>query len=224
MYIDTTTFLNSQVTESTTEASSELGKDDFLKILIAQLETQDPFNPLDDKEMVSQLAQFSSLEQLTNMSESLETASDLIAQQTAISAVSYVGMDVYAEDSALTKDGDDISGVIYSMPEDATQATAYIYDESGVLLDSVDLGSLTEGEHQFQWDGLDSSGDEAADGLYNVAIYAENANGESLSVSTYVSGKVTGVSTESGSVMLILEGDREVNLLSIYQVGEHQTQ
>jgi len=224
MYIDTTSYLNSLQIDDTSDSTSTLGKDDFLTILIAQLEYQDPFDPMDEKEMVSQLAQFSSLEQLTNINETLEDATDLMATQTATSAVSFIGKDVYASGHVLIKDQDGTSNVLYSLEEDAASLTAHIYDQDGNLIASVDLGETTAGEYSFSWDGLDSNGLEAEDGSYNVAFSAENADGEEILVSSYVSGLVTGISTEDGSVMLLLESGAEVNLLSVYQVSQHAVQ
>lgn len=199
-------------------ASTELDRDDFLQLLIAQLEWQDPLNPMEDTEMVSQLAQFSSLDQLTSMNESMDSLSEQLATQIGMSAVNYIGKEVEAYGSSMSKDGDSISTVTYTLPEDAVTGYAHVIDEDGQIVASVELTDLAEGDHAFVWNGLNTSGDEADDGQYAIAFTAENADGESLSITAQVSGTVTSVYTENGSTMLGLSDGRTVNLLNVGKI------
>jgi len=223
MYIDTTSYLNSLTPDTTTdddEDSSSLGKDDFLTLLVAQLENQDPFNPTDEKEMISQLAQFSSLEQLTNISETLESGLSVLNAQTATSAVSYIGKSIVAEGYELTKDGEDISDTQFSLDDSVYGVTAHIYDENGKLVQTEYIGDLAAGDHTYEWDGLDYNGDEVDDGTYVIALtgYSDEALSEAVSITTNVSGVVTGMSFDDGSVVLTLADGREVDLMNIIEV------
>ena len=88
---------STQSTSALTSATNDLGKDAFLKLLIAELSNQDPLNPIEDREFISQMATFSSLEQMQNMNKTLES----MAEANKFSAVSYIGKAVaYSVDSA----------------------------------------------------------------------------------------------------------------------------
>jgi len=203
---------------SSTTASTELGRDEFLQLLIAQLEWQDPLDPMDDTEMVSQLAQFTSLEEMEAMNESLDSVASLLSTQVGMSAVGYMGKEVEAIGSAMSKDGDFISTVTFTLPEESALTYAHVINEDGDIVASVALGSLSSGDHAFVWDGFDTSGDEADDGQYAIAFTAEDDNGESLTVTTQVSGVVTSIYQENGSTMLGLSDGRAVNLLNVGKV------
>ncbi len=225
MYIDTTSYLNSLSPATTTdddEDSSSLGKDDFLTLLVAQLENQDPFNPTDEKEMISQLAQFSSLEQLTNISETLESGLSVLNAQTATSAVSYIGKSIMAQGYELVKDGESMSETQFTLDDPVYGVTAHIYDEDGKLVQTEVLGDLSAGDHSYVWDGLDYDGDEVDDGTYVIALtgYSDESLSTSVSISTNVSGVVSGMSFEDGNVVLTLEDGRQVNLLNIIEVSD----
>jgi len=222
MYVNANEYLNSLQPTATSDdtASDSLGKDDFLTLLVAQLETQDPFDPMDEKEMISQLAEFSSLEQLTNVNETLESVLTLLTNQSASSAVSYIGKTVMASGYELTKDGDEVSEAQFTLDDAAYGVTAHIYDSDGQLITSTLIGDLAAGEHSFTWDGLDYNGDEAADGDYIIAIsaYSDSDLQTAMTVSTNVSGEVSGVSTQDGVVYLTLADGREVNLLDVVNI------
>ena len=106
--------------EALRETNSELGKDAFLKILIAQLSNQDPLDPLKDKDFIAQMAQFSTLEQMTNMNKSIEQMNAV----TKGSAVNYIGRVVeYLDDEGLSTYG----------------TVAYVrFDKSGVILTTTE--------------------------------------------------------------------------------------
>lgn len=220
-YIDTTSYLNSIATSSTTDtASSSLGKDDFLSILVAQLENQDPFNSTDPAEMIGQLTQFSMLEQMTNMNETL--TSSLTAQnlQTATSAASYIGKTVMASGYTLTVESGTASSTTYTLDSDATSLKAYVYSSDGDLVRTVNIGSKEAGDYTFRWDGLNSDGETMDDGTYSIAIAGADAEGTEVKASTTVSGVVNGVSVKSGTIMLTLKDGREVSLSNIQSVTD----
>ena len=99
----------------TTAKNDVLGKDAFLKLLVTQLQNQDPLNPLDDKEFIAQLAQFSSLEQMTNISSGITSLTEKTAQQDMLSAVNYIGKEVTAEGSELTKGENYVTPVYFTL-------------------------------------------------------------------------------------------------------------
>ncbi|GFK94370.1 Basal-body rod modification protein FlgD [Fundidesulfovibrio magnetotacticus] len=219
MYVDTTSYLNSIKTSSTSStASSSMGKDDFLAILVAQLENQDPFNSTDPAEMIGQLTQFSILEQMTNMNETLTSTLAAVNVQTATGAVSYIGKTVMAQGSTLSVEDGTASSATYTLDSDATGLKAYIYDEDGSVVRTVTIGDQTSGDHDFQWDGKDDDGETVDDGTYTLAIAGTDADGNDVVASTVISGLVSGVSVSSGTVMLSLKDGREVALANVTSV------
>ncbi|MBI4805097.1 MAG: flagellar hook capping protein [Desulfovibrio sp.] len=220
-YIDTTSYLNSITASSTTDTvSSSLGKDDFLSILVAQLENQDPFNSTDPAEMIGQLTQFSMLEQMTNMNTTLTSALTALNLQTATSAASYIGKTVMASGYSLSVEDGTASSTTYTLDSDVTTLKAYVYSSDGDLVRTVNIGSKEAGDYTFQWDGLDSDGKVVDDGTYSIAIAGSDADGNEVTASTTVSGVVTGVSVSSGTIMLTLKDGREVSLSNIQSVTD----
>lgn len=223
MYVNTTDYLNSTYTPSTaSDADGDLGKDDFLNLFVTQLQNQDPLDPMDDTQTLAQLAEFSSLEQLTNINTALADLTDTLTQQAMTGAVSYIGKDVMAGGYMISKDGADVSDVTYTVPLDAESVTAMVFDEDGNIVKTVDLGKMDAGEYDFLWDGSGNDGSDLDDGIYSIAFAAETAEGEPMSVSTMVSGRVSGVSQSGGSTILQLDDGREVDLANVWTVTDHQ--
>ena len=221
MYVDTTSYLNSIQSDSTSStASSSLSSDDFLTILVAQLQNQDPFNSQDPSEMIGQIAQLSTLEQLTTMNDTLTSVLTALNLQSASSSVSYIGKTVMASGYSLTKEDDAVSSSTYTLDSDATALKAYVYDSDGGLVRTVDIGAKSAGDYSFQWDGKDDDGNLVDDGTYSLAIAGTDASGSTITASTTISGVVSGVSVESGSVMLTLKDGREVALSNVQSVQE----
>ncbi|TVM15936.1 flagellar hook capping protein [Oceanidesulfovibrio indonesiensis] len=208
----------SSSSSSSTTSSTELSDDDFLTLFIAQLENQDPLNPMENTDMLAQLAQFSTVEQLTSMNQSIKTLVQQSNAQIINSAVSYIGMDVVAEGNTVSVSESVVSPLYYSLPEDADQAMAYIYNESGNIVDSVMLSELKAGDHTFQWDGLSSNGEQVPSGNYSVGIVAIDDLGDLISVSTLCQGNVVGMASQNGSTVFQLDDGRYVDMMSISQV------
>ena len=180
MYIDATTYTNSAYSSSEDEeSSSEISAEDFLELLVAQLENQDPLNPTDDAEMLAELAQMYTLEEMSTMNENLETMTSQLNLILVNSAVSFIGQEVIAEGDTITVDDTDISEITYTLDEDAVSGEVSIYDEDSNIVQTVTLTELEgETEHTFQWDGYDDDGNYVDDGTYTVSFTCYNEDGE----------------------------------------------
>ncbi len=200
------------------EHKSQLGQDDFLKLLLTQMQNQDPANPMEDKEYMAQMAQFSSLEQLTQMNSSMKTMIGNNSQDQMVSAVGFIGKEVKAEGYTVSREGDSVSKVFYGLGEPVANAFINIYDNNKNLVRTVQLGSKAEGTYEFEWDGKDYAGKDVPDGVYTIAMAAEDANGKPVMVKTEVSGEVTGVVSEGGQQYLHLKDGRYINFLNIREV------
>ncbi|MGE4296411.1 MAG: flagellar hook assembly protein FlgD [Desulfovibrionaceae bacterium] len=209
-----------EVDFATTEATgdSELDKEDFLTLLVTQLEYQDPLNPTDDTEFTAQLAQFSSLEQLTNISETLDGMAETDTQESLLNASSYIGKYVVAEGSSVTKNEDEISTIYFDVDEAIAVGYVNVYDANSNLIRSEVMGSKAAGSYSYTWDGLNSEGDAVEDGVYYVAMAAQDADGQAVLIYTDVSGEVTGVQSYDDTTYLILADGRAVEYSAVTRV------
>ncbi|MFO8032444.1 MAG: flagellar hook capping FlgD N-terminal domain-containing protein [Desulfohalobiaceae bacterium] len=198
--------------------SSELDRQSFMKMLLTQLENQDPTDPMKDRDFVAQLAQFSSLEQLINLNDGMESMQEEQLQDRMLGAVSYVGQELRADGGQISKDDSGTSTVFYELEESAQDVVFDIYNQDDKIIDSVSQGPKAAGESSFNWDGTDYQGQEVEAGLYRVEPRAEGENGEELEVKTDISGKVEGVGMQEESIVLTLADGREVQLDQIKEV------
>ena len=200
-------------------AESTLGKEDFLLLLVTQLQYQDPMDPMENTEFTAQLAQFSSLEEMYNMNDNLQS---LLLYQASINnsqAVSFIGKDVSAVGNEIAINDGVPEDIYYDLAEDATEVTISIYDSDGELVRSIVTDPQEAGEQVVQWDGEDDDGNELPDGTYSCTITAKNEEGEIVSANTYIKGTVTGVTFEDGIVYLML-GDRMLTLSEVIKIEE----
>lgn len=197
---------------------SELDRDAFLQLLTTQLANQDPLNPMEDKEFVAQLAQFSSLEQLNNISDSIADFKDAFARQETLSAINYIGKEILADGRSISKDGGSISSFSYTLPDTAERLYLNIFDTNGNIVRSITLPGRMPGEHQFAWDGMDHNGNALPDGVYSVSMTAEGRNGDPLTVTTQTSGVVSGVVNDGEQTLLRLQDGRRVNIGDVREV------
>lgn len=196
--------LTGQYTTTTAEEETDsMGKEDFLKIFLAQLEYQDPLNPTEGTEMTSQLAQFSSLEQQTNTNDLLEEISLKLDAQTENRFLDYVGKEVMILSEAMTIEEGELSGASFAIEEDA-DVEVVIYDSNGGEINRLSIGTLEAGYHAVGWDGKDSSGNAAEDGKYSFEVIATDDAGEDVEVHTAYSGRVTGVTYEWDTPYLLI--------------------
>lgn len=201
--------ISSTTTASTSSAASEsqaMGKDDFLMLLVTQLENQDPLNPMDGTEFTAQLAQFSSLELLQNISNDIVGLKEVQTDQGQSQAVAYLGKTVVAKGDSIELSAGTADAIRFDLAEPATSASATIYDSTGQYVRTIDLGSPNAGYQTAFWDGLDANGQPVADGKYSVAVLAMTAAGQTVEVPTYTEGVVTGVDFSSGDALLSVNG------------------
>jgi flagellar basal-body rod modification protein FlgD len=193
-------------TEEPSTASSEevMGKDDFLTLLVAQLQNQDPLDPDDATEFTAQLAQFSSLEQLMNLNESVDALA--VTEQTSdqLSAMELIGKDVVYEGTGFEFNGEPVT-IGYQLDGAASSVTMTIQNDNGATVSTLTYSELAEGNHFIEWDGLASNGDVLDDGQYEISVQASAGDGESVGVTALVQSEVTGVEfdADTGTVTLV---------------------
>jgi flagellar basal-body rod modification protein FlgD len=169
-----------------------MGKEDFLTLLVAQLKNQDPLNPDDPTEFTSQLAQFSSLEQLTNLNESMENMAASNANSDRFSTLQTIGKNVIYQDSSFSYNGEEGAQLGYKLDGVASEVTLSI-KRNGSVIKTLTGTELSKGNHILNWDGLTESGTVADRGEYTISVSVQTAEGTSIAASPLIQSEVTGV-------------------------------
>jgi len=187
--------------------SDELGKDAFLKLMMAQLKQQDPTNPLKSHEMAAQLAQFSSVEQLTNIRTAIEELGNK-DNHDQFKLLDLIGKQVSGDSAQLRRTlGDSEHKVEFSLPASADRATVVIKNAKGQEVKKYELDHLKTGKNIVTWNGLKNDDSEAPVGDYRVEINASKA-GKALKAKTKFSGPVDGVTFTKNGPMLMVDGKK----------------
>lgn len=206
------------VSTASVTGSSAMGKDEFLKLLLAQLANQDPTAPTDNQQFIAQLAQFSSLEQAQATNSRLDSL--LLAQASAnqTSTASFIGKNVLykSSDVALTDTGAKILG---QLDRAAAKVTATIKDSTGKTVRTLTLENVAPGALAIPWDGKSDAGTALASGTYTVALEATDSAGKALTVQSQGRAKVTGVSFAEGYPQLIVN-DLAISMSDVMEISE----
>jgi flagellar basal-body rod modification protein FlgD len=206
-----------------TTSGTAQDKDMFLKLLIAQLTHQDPLNPVEDKEFIAQLAQFTSVEELQKISAGVEEMNGNYVKQQVTTAASFMGLRVSAKGDlvSLTDTASPSSYVYAEFPREATSVTFNVYatDAEGnpsSLVYSESLGGVQAGTQPYRWNGYASNGARCPAGNYVATFSALDGEGKNILVNTSSIGVVIGVETSTdGNHYLYLEDGRKVRLNDI---------
>ena len=201
-------------TTATTAKSQTLGQSDFLNLLVAQMKNQDPLNPSDPTQFTSQLAQYSQLEQLFNLNDSMGNLTTAQNNSDKLSSISLIGQDVVVEDSNFNLAKSPVQ-VGYTADGTATSIKLQISDSTGKNVATLTAKDLTAGSHFLTWNGQDSSGNMLASGTYTLAMDAKNSGGTAATVSSLVRAAVTGIDL-SGSEAKIVTGLGEYKVSAIH--------
>lgn len=197
---------------------NDLGKDEFMRLLIAQLEHQDPLDPTDNGEFIAQMAQFSSLEGISNLNTTVSGFAASMQSTQALQASTLVGRSVQVlSDWSELKNDKPITGTI-DLKDSSSDVFVAVYSGAGDYLGDISLGPRSEGEVSFEWSGLDTDGDPFPPGAYQFRAFANNG-GEHEGVDLYLSQNVASVSLNSGArgeIMLNLSGmDKAIPLRNV---------
>jgi flagellar basal-body rod modification protein FlgD len=179
--------------------------DNFLKLLTAQLQSQDPLSPLDATQFTEQLVQFTGVEQAIKTNDVLGQLVALVRADQISRAVGYLGAEVEAKGQTVRLDADGPATVRYRLDQTAAEVVIDIYDEAGRLVGSRQ-GMASSGVHDVSWDGRDHTGEQLPEGLYRVEARASDAAGAPVPVSTTVAGTVDGVELLGERLMLSVDG------------------
>ncbi len=172
--------------------TDELGQQDFLKLMTTQLKNQDPFAPMENGEFLAQIAQFASVSSLQELQSSFSQLSEALYSGQTLQAASLVGRHVLvAGDSGRWSGVEDVRGGV-ELPSNVAGVQVDIFDASGQLVRSIDMGPQSRGIAYFRWDGLSDAGMIAAPGRYTVRA-TTSVNGQEEALKTYMVSGVESV-------------------------------
>lgn len=203
--------------------SADLGREDFLLLLVTQLSNQDPLNPMDGQEFAAQLAQFSSLEQLVTMNDSIAQNGEingLLAQSINSGVASgLIGKEIEANGNALQLKEGATNKLRFDLGEAAATVSIEIFNEAGVKVRTIENGQRAAGEQDYVWDGTDDEGKKLATGNYTFEVKASDAEGNDIGVTTYTRGLVDRVSFGRDGILLWI-GQTSIAMGDVSSVSE----
>lgn len=192
--------------------SKEMGKEAFLQLLVAQLGNQDPMNPMKGQEFAAQLAQFSSLEQLTNISGQMEQQQgDSTALMQSVNsgvAAGLIGRSVEAAGNTVewTGEGEATLGLDLSAP--ASEVTVKIRNAAGSVVHSQTLENVSAGAEEIRWSGTTEDGSRLPKGTYSFDVTATDGEGNPVEAGTYIGGTVDRVTFGQEGTLLWVNGTK----------------
>lgn len=188
---------------------NQMGKDEFLKLLSFQLQHQDPMNPMDQSKMTGELAQFSQLEQLSNLNKKFDDANKTQGMQDKFYAASFIGKRVVTTGSTINlKNSGDTGEVLFKLDGDASKVMIRILDEKNNVMGEIWKDGMSAGSHQAIWDGVALDGSPAVKGSYRTQVKAWDMSGNEVGTRTEATGLVQSVTFDEGEPVLTVDGQK----------------
>ena len=207
---------------SAATGNQSLGKDAFLQLLVTQLKNQNPLSPQDNGAFVAQLAQFSSLEGINTLNDSVNAISSNFSSSQALQASSLVGRSIITQtDKALVDTSKSMTGSV-AVTSAVGNVSIKITDKDGNVVRTIDMGAQNAGNSDFIWDGKNDAGEVAPAGTYTFAATTTNDKGDAVALATSLPATVTSVtlSKTGGEMLLNLAGGMgSVKLSQIQTIG-----
>lgn len=194
------TLVQGQSAASTPLSDANASQDRFLKLLVAQMNNQDPMNPMDNAQMTSQMAQINTVSGINQLNETVKSLGTQFNAMQVLQGASLVGHDVLLNGNRLSVDGGTAKGAI-DLPTNADKVTLQIVSPGGKLLDSIDLGAVQAGRHDFQWDASNYTGT----GNPTFKVIATNGT-QSVAATPFVRDTIVSVSNTGAGMSVQLKG------------------
>jgi flagellar basal-body rod modification protein FlgD len=189
-----------------TKPAGSMDQSDFLRLMTTQLSTQDPFNPVDNTQMVAQMAQFSQLAGISDMNKSLASIASVLAPGRLTDAASWIGRSMLTQSDIATPLQDGSYAGQISLPADADQVNLSFVDQNGKLVHSETLGAQKAGDLSFGWDGKDATGNVVANGPLQIVVDA-SGGGQAVAATTATWTGIAGIqSPANGGATKLVTG------------------
>ena len=208
------------VKEAAKKTKEEMGKQEFLTLFTAQLQNQNPLEPVKNEAFVAQLAQFSQLEALTNMQGSLDKFVTSMSGERMLGSASLIGKKVSVTDMPTQlNNGGEITGNI-DLPMGASGVQLSVFDSQGRLVQELVSGPQMPGSMPLVWDGKDAANKPAPPGLYRLSATAVvNGQTSNVHVNTLSTVRAIASNPADGSVSVEVDGGRSILLTDVKRVG-----
>jgi flagellar basal-body rod modification protein FlgD len=214
-------------TSSTGTSSSQNLSDTFLKLLVAQMNNQDPLNPVDNSQVTSQMAQISTVTGISTLNSTVNQLVSQLQQGQAMQSAQLAGRTVLVPGHALSlqavTSANGATGSMssfggFNLDSAADSVTVTVKDASGATVRTLNLGSMQAGVQDFSWDGSTNTGATAAAGNYTYAVSA-TASGKAVTTTAYDAQAVVGVVPQaSGGIQYLLGNGSQVGFSQIAQI------
>lgn len=204
------------ITSPTVQNSSSFSQVDYMILLAAELQYQDPTDPMDTDKLTEQTCMFSQLDELQSINSQI---GDLGEALNRTDPVSYLGREVEVEGDTLVMTDGETSEVTMYLAEDADSVIIDIYDSQGNIVAMQNLGSMPVGFQQIEWDGTLLTGETAGDGTYSIGVRALDENGQSIETATTIKDTVVSVANSSNGTVLTLSSGAVVNFTDVISVS-----
>lgn len=188
---------------------NKMGKDEFLKLLTHQLQNQDPMKPMEQGKMAGELAQFSQLEQLSNLNNKFENMNKNAQVEDKFYGASFLGKEVVTQGSSLDFEGEGTEAdILFTLPQPASKALVRIFDSKNNMVGEMWKENLGRGNQNVEWDGTQLDGAISGAGEFSVSVLAWDDSAEPMPVETKVKGQVDSVFFENGETVLLVDGKK----------------
>lgn len=200
------------------ERKKKMDKNDFLKLMLTQLKNQDPLKPEKPDKLAVQLAQFASVEQLTNMNQSMEKFTSQSDPLKPMQAANFLGKTITTDGSKISLAEGKGADISFSLEEAAESLKIEVLDKNQSVVKTIEKeGPFQKGEQSIEWDGIRSDGRQAVMGDYQVRIVGFGERGKTIPVDLYEKGTVDGISFQNGKVMLSV-GNRQYSMNEVKRI------
>ena len=200
--------------EVNSDTHNKMGKDEFLKILSYQLSNQDPMNPTDQKKFAADLAQFASLEQLSNLNGKFDRLDDDRPLENKFHGVGFLGREVITGGRSVEYKGES-AWIPFHLTHPAKELRIRLFDKNNQMIGELMKKNRPQGEQEVLWDGSRLDGGQASHGSYRVEITGWDEQFNPFDVNSKSRGLVTGVNFEDGRTVLIVDGKKKVHLQDV---------
>jgi len=207
--IDTssTAATTSSTAAASSSSSQSLGQDAFLQLLVSELKNQDPTQAQDPNAMISQMAQFSTLEQQTNTNSLLTSMQGQVSALYQSQSANLIGTNVQVTNSSLNLSSGTAS-IGVNLPSAAAKVSLSIQNAAGQTVATLSPGAMAAGNQVVTWDGKSSTGAQLADGTYTVTIAATDSSGNAVSATPTSFATVTAVNFNNGTITVTAGGQQ----------------
>ncbi len=209
--------------EKPREIKKTLGKDDFLRIMITQMKNQDPSNPFKAEQMATEMAQFTSVEQLHNLNSNFQKFAGQNQPLERMAMTQLIGKTVFIDKDRFPHDEGKTEALSFILPRNSKTTQVHVVNEAGETVFKKDMGEQGAGVVQFSWDGTNLTNQQTKGGNYQIKVEATDARGGTIQLANQAKSRVLGVSFE-GTEPVLLIGDmnrpEKITIRNVIRVEE----